>query len=169
VKPSHAVLVRLAVSVVCMVGPACAASGATLVTAAPVPDPCEITPVRPVEELLGGPARHAAPQTLGFVVPGSRTADGKACTFRDDPQRAGAEVVVRVGDDRAAEFMGKLSKERMAPIEGVAADEAYWYREGQAVFIRKGAMLLAVHVVREDGIDRAAQIKALATTIAASL
>jgi hypothetical protein len=77
--------------------------------------------------------------------------------------------MVRIGPQRGSEFMEKVREDDLVAIETPIADEAYWYREGQAVFLRKGDVLVAVHVVREDGIDRAQAIQDLAVAIAGGI
>jgi hypothetical protein len=147
----------------------CGQRAVTVATASAV-DPCEATPVRPVEELLGGSAVHQPVSAAVFGVAGStKGIPAQQCVFRLDVHADTAEVVVRIADGRAKEFMEKLPKDRLAPLADLGADEAYWHYGGQAVFVRKDDRLLGVHVSREDGLDRAPAIQQLARTMAAAL
>jgi hypothetical protein len=138
--------------------------------AATTADPCAITPRADVDRLLGAASAQTGARPADFAIPGSsKPAPAQACDFRVDAQKPGPELVVRIGTSRAKDLMDRLAASPLVRLDGFSADDALWWREGQAVFVRHGDTVLSVHLVREDGFDRASDIQALAKTIATRL
>ncbi|GAB3532842.1 hypothetical protein GCM10027575_77640 [Phytohabitans suffuscus] len=105
--------------------------------AASTVDPCALVSKAEAEELAGLKLQDAVPSP-------------ESCSYTTPPTGTTGQVEVYVGDGAKKQYDIELQLgHEYAPVSG-AGDEAYSYQDGLSVFVNKGGVWTALHLVRID-------------------